>query len=170
MGAVRRLDNSKECPHCNDFFVPGGAYAAHVRSCASGGRTRRKRTRYREIFFAHNGPGPYKCVFDCGNSVSFQEVVVHHIDEDFTNDEASNLSATHRVCHNAHHFSELWASRREEMLASPTRGNRRPHTEETKRKISETKKARKQAPSQSARDLALESRRTRGTVQGGDVL
>lgn len=37
MGAVRRLDNSKECPHCNDFFVPGGAYAAHVRSCASGG-------------------------------------------------------------------------------------------------------------------------------------
>lgn len=165
-----KLANSKECSHCGEYFVPGGAYASHTQSCASGGKKRRKRTRYRELFFAHNGPGPYICYFGCGEPVTFQEVIVHHTDDDFTNDSITNLAPAHRVCHNGHHFTELWAERREELLGSPTRGNRKPHSEETKRKISETKKARSQAPTQEARDKAALARRTRVTVQGGDVL
>lgn len=164
------LANSKECPHCGRHLVPGGAYTSHANSCANGGAKKRKRTRYRELFFAHNGAGPYECYFECGVPVSFQEVVVHHTDDDFTNDTVENLAAAHRVCHNGHHFKELWAERRQEFIDSPTRGNRKPHSDETKRKISNTKKARKQAPTQEARDKAALARRTRVTVQGGDVL
>lgn len=164
------LRNSQECPHCSDFFVPGGAYASHVNACADGGKTRRKRTRYRELFFAHNGAGPYECYFQCGSLVTFDEVIVHHKDDDFTNDAVANLAPAHRVCHNGHHFKELWAERRPELLASQTRGHRTPHSEETRRKISETKKSRGQAPTQDARDKALLARRARVTAQGGDVL
>lgn len=167
---TRRVPDSKECPHCSEFFIPGGAYASHVRACATGGSTRRKRSRYREIFFAHAGPGPYVCHFECGRDLEFSEVIVHHADGDHTNNAVKNLTPAHRSCHNGHHFKELWAERREELLASPTRGNRKPHTEEARRRMSETKKALGQAPTQEARDKARLARSARVNAQGGDVL
>lgn len=100
----------------------------HVRACGNG---KRRRTNYREIFFAYNGPGPYSCFF-CQESVTMLEVIVHHIDEDHTNDAIDNLSPAHGGCHAGHHFSDLWARNRKTMSEHPTRGHRTPHSQETK--------------------------------------
>lgn len=151
---TRILVNSLPCPTCGELFVPGGAWASHTRSCAAGGKTRRKRSRYRELFFAHNGPGPYACYFDCGRTVSFEEIIVHHDDGDHTNNDLANLVPCHRLCHNRHHFDELWATRKEELTAARAAAPRLPHTDEAKRKISETHKARGNQPSDEARELA----------------
>lgn len=64
---------------------------------------RRGKYIYREVFFAHNGPGPYVC-FDCGQEVTFDEVLVHHKDHDDTNDDPCNLVAAHDGCHTSHHM------------------------------------------------------------------
>lgn len=58
--------------------------------------------RYREVFFAHNGPGPYTC-FYCEEDVTFKEVAVHHKDENKRNNDPENLEAAHDDCHMAHH-------------------------------------------------------------------
>lgn len=58
--------------------------------------------RYREVFFAHNGPGPYTCCF-CGQPVDFEEVVIHHVDHNRTNLARENLTAAHETCHKSHH-------------------------------------------------------------------
>jgi 5-methylcytosine-specific restriction endonuclease McrA len=63
------------------------------------------RTKHREVFFAHNGPGPYPCHF-CGKPVSFDEVLVHHHDDDHANNEPANLKASHHSCHSGHHGKE----------------------------------------------------------------
>lgn len=152
----RHLKNSVACKHCGELKVPGGALVAHERACGTGGKTstRRRRSRYREIFFAYNGPGPYDCYFKCGEPVKFQEVIVHHIDEDFTNDEPFNLAPAHRTCHNGHHFAELWATRREELMASPTRGNYGPRPEEYKKRMSEQHKSKGHRPTPEAIEKA----------------
>jgi hypothetical protein len=59
--------------------------------------------RYREVFFAYNGPGPYLC-FYCEEDVTFEEVAVHHEDEDKRNNDPNNLKAGHDDCHMAHHM------------------------------------------------------------------
>jgi hypothetical protein len=154
--APRRLKNSSPCKHCGELKVPGGALVAHERACGTGGKTstRRRRTRYREVFFAYNGPGPYECYFNCGSVVEFHEIVVHHIDEDFTNDIHTNLSGAHRTCHNGHHFTELWATRREELMSSPTRGNYGPKSEEQKKMLSEGHKRKGYRPTAEAIEKA----------------
>lgn len=58
--------------------------------------------RHREVFFAHNGAGPWACHF-CGEDVEFDAVQVHHLDEDHGNNDPSNLGASHRGCHTKHH-------------------------------------------------------------------
>lgn len=129
--------------------------ASHVKACTSpGGLKKRRRSRYREIFFAHNGPGPYSCFFECGKEVTFEEVIVHHVDHDESNNSIDNLVPAHRSCHNQYHFTILWNERRDELLESQTRGHRTPHTEESRRKMSETHKARGNQPSAEARELA----------------
>ena len=151
---TRKLANSLPCRYCGEFKVPGGALASHERSCANGGSQKRKRSRYRELFFATNGAGPYVCFFSCGEPVDFSEVVVHHINGDHTDNRLENLVPSHRSCHNGHHLAELWSQRRDDMLSSDTRGNRVPHSEETKRLISQKKKAAGQQPSVEAREKA----------------
>jgi len=79
----------------------------------------RYRQKYREIFFAYNGPGPYKCEF-CKEDVMFTEVLVHHCDEDISNNIPENLKAAHRRCHGRHHMknpkelAKLAANKRKE--------------------------------------------------------
>jgi hypothetical protein len=147
------LANSIPCQYCGEHKVPGGALAAHERACANGGPKRRRRTQYRELFFANNGPGPYVCFF-CEEPVSFSQIIVHHVDHDETNNDLTNLKACHRVCHNGYHFKDLWKEKREELLSSDTRGHRVPHTEETRRLLSENHKEKRHRPSDEARAKA----------------
>lgn len=70
--------------------------------------------RHRETFFMHNGPGPWPC-FWCGVLVEYENVSVHHQDGDHTNDDPSNLVASHRPCHTQHHLAD--DSRREQIRA-----------------------------------------------------
>jgi hypothetical protein len=100
------------------------------------------------------GAGPYKCFFDCGTVVEFHELIVHHIDGDHTNNLIENLVPCRRVCHNGHHFKELWTTRKEDLMASPTRGHRVPHSEETKSSLSKNHKLAGYAPTDEAREKA----------------
>lgn len=98
---------------------------------------------YREIFFAHNGPGPYACV-ECNKEVGFLEVLVHHDDHDRSNNNIENLMASHRGCHTAHH--------------STGRGVGNKASEETKQKMSESHKKRWAARSPEERsEIGLKS-------------
>jgi hypothetical protein len=125
-----------ECPLCFRKLVPGGAYKSHVRHCTGEPKKKRESTRYRELFFANNGSGPYPCDF-CGKDVDFDAVTVHHRDHDFTNNHPDNLGACHKRCHNAHHFYDMWESYKDRKVgfASPTAGHRKPHSEATKEKL-----------------------------------
>jgi hypothetical protein len=150
------LKNSAPCKFCGELKVPGGALVSHEKSCSTGGAKRRKRSKYRELFLANNGIGPYVCFFDCGNYVQYEELIVHHVDGDHTNNDLKNLVPCHRLCHNSHHFKELWETDRESLLSSETRGHLTPHSEETKAKISSLHKANGVAPSDAAREKAKE--------------
>lgn len=60
--------------------------------------------RYREVFFAANGFGPFTCVF-CESAVEATEVSVHHVDHDRKNDSLENLVPAHQGCHSRAHNS-----------------------------------------------------------------
>lgn len=62
--------------------------------------------KYREIFFANNGPGPYFCYFCEKTNILFSEVVIHHLDEDKNNNSIENLKSAHHKCHSRHHMHE----------------------------------------------------------------
>jgi len=56
----------------------------------------------------YNGPPPWTCCF-CGEHVvstgrSGGSLHVHHIDEDRSNNDQSNLAACHNSCHGSHHW------------------------------------------------------------------
>ena len=58
-----------------------------------------KRQLHREVFFAHNGCGPYTC-FGCSEKLAFSDSFdVHHKDTDHKNDTPENLAAMHNGCH-----------------------------------------------------------------------
>jgi len=160
------VTREQACRHCGEFIVRGGALASHERACANGGSERRRRSRYREMFFAANGMGPYACWF-CGGEVTFALVVVHHIDGDHTNDVVSNLTAAHRSCHNGHHFKELWAERRDEMSQKLSERPRNPWSEEAKKRMSEHHKAAGHRPSPEAVAKAIEL--NRGSTRSPEV-
>lgn len=63
---------------------------------------------YREVFFGTYGLGQFKCYF-CGEPVEAEEVLVHHVDHDRTNNFPLNLTPAHRSCHTAYHKKEWWA-------------------------------------------------------------
>lgn len=161
-----KLVNSIPCKYCGELKVPGGALIAHEKACANGGSKRRRRSQYREIFFAHNGAGPYECFF-CSEPVQFQEVIVHHEDHNEINNDLTNLKPCHRLCHNSHHFKDLWATNKEELLSSETRGHRVPHSEETKSQISEGHKQKGHRPSDDA--IAKAAELNRGKPRSAEV-
>ena len=162
---MKTLKNSVPCSFCGELKVPGGALVSHEKAC-SNGKDIRRRGRYRDVFFANNGAGPYVCFF-CKEDVMFLEVIVHHKDHDKTNDEPANLAPCHRLCHNGHHFKDLWNGKKEELLASETRGHNVPHSDATKKKISDTKKQKNQRPSEEA--IAKAAEVSRGVPRSAEV-
>jgi DNA-directed RNA polymerase sigma subunit (sigma70/sigma32) len=50
----------------------------------------------------HNGPGPWPC-FECDGPVTYEELLVHHLDHDHDNNDPTNLAASHKPCHITHH-------------------------------------------------------------------
>jgi hypothetical protein len=92
--------------------------------------------KYREIFFAHNGTGPYPCRF-CAEEVSMEEVLVHHVDDDHTNGAPENLAAAHRICHTGHHKKGV------------------PHTDQARKSNSEAKRRRFEDPAQRDRQRQI---------------
>lgn len=58
--------------------------------------------KFREIFFAFNGAGPYSC-YDCGKDVDFWTVLIHHENHDHSDNRLENLVPSHRGCHTRHH-------------------------------------------------------------------
>lgn len=73
---------------------------------------------YRDPYRAHYGDGPYVCAY-CGKPLLTLEVV-HHVDEDRTNNAIGNLQAMHTDCHNKLHHIGL------------------KHTDEIRRQIAES--------------------------------
>ena len=148
-----KLTNSVACKYCGELKVPGGALVSHEKACANGGSKKRRRSKYREIFFAHNGPGPYICFF-CQQNVIFDEVIVHHVNHNETDNRLENLKPCHRLCHNGYHFKELWKENPEKLMSSETRGHRVPHSEETRKNLSESHKNKGHRPSDEAIEKA----------------
>ena len=112
------------------------------------GRRRRKLS-YREIFFMHNGPGPYLCHF-CNEKVEAISITVHHKDHNEENHAPDNLKASHVSCHMSHHNAGRVMSPAEREKRRQGRLGKL-HTEDTKarmsmshtgKKISEETKAR----------------------------
>ena len=131
---TRKLAPREPCPKCSELFVKGGSYTMHVKHC-DGVKIPRRRSRYREIFFAHHGPGPYLCFF-CSELVDFDSVIVHHEDHNHANNDLLNLKASHGPCHNKHHMDDMWSDENgRTSLLNREHVVRQPHTEETKEKI-----------------------------------
>jgi dCMP deaminase len=60
-------------------------------------------TKYSRIFVDAYGMGPHACHF-CHEMMTFVETV-HHIDHDHSNDDPTNLAASHQGCHLTYHNS-----------------------------------------------------------------
>src|SRR5262245_29908674 len=88
---------------CAASPTAGGRTSVMLGSESSRGRpvtvaTRAGKNRYVAVFFAANGFGPYAC-FECGEDVDFDDVVIHHVDEDQANASVENLVPAHAACH-----------------------------------------------------------------------
>ncbi len=156
------------CASCGGVYRSASALTRHARTCDGMDRTKRKRSRYREIFFAANGFGPYQCD-GCGEDVTFDVVQVHHKDEDETNDVTENLIAMHAECHTRRHMSQYWAGKshseeHKRKVAESKTGLR--HSEETKKKISEAAKKR---PPASAETRSKISKANKGKVVSAET-
>jgi len=60
---------------------------------------------YQRTFLREHGAGPWPCAY-CGESVTAlgrDTGVVHHVDEDRSNNCISNLEVMHPACHKRHH-------------------------------------------------------------------
>lgn len=156
------------CEKCGGTYRSASALTRHTTRCDGVDRTRRKRSRYREIFFATYGFGPYPCD-GCEGDVSFDEVQVHHKDEDETNDAIENLIAMHPACHTRRHMSQYWKgkSHSEEHRRKVSRAKTGVNpTDETRKKLSES--ARKRAPA-SAETREKLSKASKGKVVSADT-
>lgn len=83
---------------------------------------------YTRIFIETNGNGPWSCA-ECTEEVTVigqgsTEGVIHHKDENYLNNDPSNLEMMHHACHLRHHLVGV------------------PMPTETRKKISETLKGR----------------------------
>jgi hypothetical protein len=99
---------------------------------------------YRQIFIAERGDFPHPCFF-CGEPVATlgrKIGVVHHVDEDRSNDAAENLAAAHHSCHVRHHMppSEM---ARIGAIGRANGGGEYERTPEIRAKIAESLRGRK---------------------------
>lgn len=113
----------------------------------------RNRLRYQRVFVEANGVGPWPC-YGCDELVV--ELNVHHIDGDHTNDDPDNLAAVHHPCHmRLHHAGKPRSAETRMKIARAHQGKvlspehaakarvafkGRKHSEETKAKMSATRK------------------------------
>lgn len=87
---------------------------------------------YHQIFVEINGPGPWRC-HGCGELVT--KLFVHHIDEDPSNNDLSNLVAMHDPCHRSlHHRGKHVSLETRQKMSEAHRGKHR--SSETRQKIS----------------------------------
>jgi hypothetical protein len=99
--------------------------------------------KYRPIFIAVNGPGPWPCYLNaCEDLVLPDELAIHHLDENHENNEPTNLTAMHKGCHSRLHFAGVPRSTetRAKISAAKTGKKRPPVTDEYRRKMSEIKR------------------------------
>lgn len=99
------------------------------------------RREYQKIFITERGPGPWKC-FGCEELVYYDELLVHHKDEDRENNSIRNLAPMHSGCHAVLHNTG------------------RKNTEATKAKMSESAKRRYADPEQRKRASEIQRKRT----------
>lgn len=100
-----------------------------------------RRITYREVFFAHNGFGPYVCAH-CTRAVHPEDLVVHHADHDRSNSSPVNLLAMHEPCHMQHH-QDVIGPRPKEACAKISETMRgRPKSDEHRRHLKEANKTR----------------------------
>jgi hypothetical protein len=108
---------------------------------------------YRRLFIAAYGEFPHPCAF-CGKPIemasgrSGQSAVIHHIDEDRSNNAPENLTSMHRGCHNKHHRSwelahtpEARAKRSATAMGAGNHFYGKTHTPEARAKISAKSRA-----------------------------
>jgi hypothetical protein len=97
---------------------------------------------YRRIFITANGLGPWTC-YGCGEPVV--NLLVHHLDEDRSNNDPANLVAMHGPCHLSLHKrgKKLSDGHREKLRASHVGMSGKKHSAETKIKMSETHSGKK---------------------------
>ena len=141
---------------------------------------RREQRKHRRIFKAANGEGPWPCYCGCGalTTIEWLEGVVHHVDEDRSNNAVENLVPMTWACHTSHHAKLRWEdpdyrvrmedrpvwnrglSTPPETLAklSAIRRKRRA-SNETRARTSKTMKERWQDPDYRAKVLAARARR-----------
>jgi hypothetical protein len=101
---------------------------------------------HQRIFFAVNGLGPYPC-FDpeCGQTVSIEDVIVHHIDYDHDNNDPVNLTGMHRKCHQRLHAKlRTWDEDQRENFRQSRLGSQ--HTLAARRKMSDSHTGKKHSP------------------------
>lgn len=101
---------------------------------------------YRDMFFAVWGSGPWPCCF-CGDDVEIVVVHIHHINGDHADDRCANLAPIHPSCHKRHH----------DRAKPRARMQRKPMTDETRRRISEAHRVSPKAAE--ARKLVIASNR-----------
>jgi hypothetical protein len=94
---------------------------------------------YIAIFIDDNGPGPWPC-YVCGESVV--DLLVHHLDEDRTNNAPENLVAVHRSCHATLHMGGKPKSEEHRAKLSAA-GLGRTFSDESRAKMSESAKNRR---------------------------
>lgn len=131
------------------------------------GENRRRPRRTRRVFLSSNGPGPWLCCH-CDEMIhelgqSSLRGVIHHVDEDVTNDDPANLEVMHHRCHLEHH--QLGRSRpnvvSKKLRDSWASGRRtgHPQSDDTRRRISTTLQGHQ--VSRETRDKIAESLRGR---------
>lgn len=99
-----------------------------------------------------NGDPPWTCGY-CGEDVlalTMGQGCVHHVDEDRSNNDPSNLIAMHTACHVRHHRKDKVGNRRGAKLTSAQvrrmsdrqKGRKLPwlHNDEVRRKIADSKR------------------------------
>ncbi len=112
---------------------------------------------HREVFFAHNGVGPYICYGCTGILVFDEEFPIHHKDGNHENNDPENLEPMHTGCHiRLHKTGRIVSQETRDKIGAKAKGRtvstthraaisaalrRRVWTPEMRAKVSESNKA-----------------------------
>jgi hypothetical protein len=113
---------------------------------------------YVKVWIAYHGDPPYVCAH-CSQPVTTLQGrtrgcgVVHHKDEDRSNNDISNLAAMHRECHVSHH-------NRGKPGRSPTEEERQRFSEAQKKRFSDPELRKKLSEQRSGRPWSEKRRAT----------